>query len=221
MADKVGDKIRVVITDDHAILREGLASLMEKQPDIVVVAEAEDGRECLEKAAALLPDVVVMDIKIPGISGIEACRRLKTSQPLVKVIMLSMYDDYVYIDQALKVGADGYLLKKVAGSELVEAVRKVARSEKAFSPQILDIIVESFKDGTTATQGSSPLDSITHREHDMLVLLSEGLSNKEIASRLSLSPKTVEKVMTGIYRKLGVKSRTAAVKLFLSHRDVW
>ena len=215
----MADKIRVLLTDDHAILREGLASLIEKQPDILVVGEAEEGEECLEKAAALAPDVVVMDIKIPGISGIEACRRLKSSHPLMKVIMLSMYEEYAYVDQALKAEADGYLLKKVASSELVNAIRKVAGGEKVFSPQVLDMIVESLKDREGAPESLSPLDALTGREREVLVQLREGLSNKQIARRLHISPKTVEKIATGVYRKLGVKSRTAAVKLFLSSRE--
>lgn len=216
MPDKAQERIRVLLADDHAILREGLASLIEKQPGIAVVGEAEDGSECLEKAAALVPDVVVLDIKLPGMSGIEVCRQLKSSYPLMKVIMLSMYEEYEYINRALQVGADGYLLKKVASSELVSAIRKANEGEKTFSPQVLDMIVTSFKEKTRDRQAESPLGDLTSREYDVLSLMSEGLSNKEIASRLFVSPKTVEKVVSGIFRKLGVSSRTAAVKRFLS-----
>jgi DNA-binding NarL/FixJ family response regulator len=216
MPETAGERIRVLLADDHAILREGLASLMEKQPDIVVVGEAEDGKECLERAAALIPDVVVLDIKLPGMSGIEVCRQLKASHPLTRVIMLSMYEDYEYVNQALHVGADGYLLKKVASSELVSAVRRAYQGEKVFSPPVLDMIVASVRDEKPEARPSSPLETLTSREHDVLSLMSEGMSNKEIAARLFVSPKTVEKVVTGIYRKLGVSSRTAAVKLFLS-----
>lgn len=211
------EKIRVLLADDHAILREGLTSLIEKQPDIVVVGEAEDGNGALEKAAALAPDVVVMDIKVPGMSGIEACRLLKSSYPLMKVIMLSMYEEYEYVSRALQVGADGYLLKKVASSELVSAIRKASQGEKVFSPQILEMIVTSFKEEAQERRPSSPVASLTSREYDVLSLMSEGLSNKEIAARLYVSHKTVEKMASGIFRKLGVGSRTAAVKLFLSH----
>jgi len=216
MPDRAQERIRVLLADDHAILREGLASLIEKQPGIAVVGEAEDGSECLEKAAALVPDVVVLDIKLPGMSGIEVCRQLKSSYPLMKVIMLSMYEEYEYINRALQVGADGYLLKKVASSELVSAIRKANEGEKTFSPQVLDMIVTSFKEETRERQAESPLGDLTSREYDVLSLMSEGLSNKEIASRLFVSPKTVEKVVSGIFRKLGVSSRTAAVKRFLS-----
>jgi DNA-binding NarL/FixJ family response regulator len=149
-------------------------------------------------------------------SGIEVCRQLKSSYPLMKVIMLSMYEEYEYINRALQVGADGYLLKKVASSELVSAIRKANEGEKTFSPQVLDMIVTSFKEKTRDRQAESPLGDLTSREYDVLSLMSEGLSNKEIASRLFVSPKTVEKVVSGIFRKLGVSSRTAAVKLFLS-----
>lgn len=216
MSDKTRERIRVLLADDHAILREGLASLIEKQPDIAVVGEAEDGKGCLEKAAALIPDVVVLDIKLPEMSGIEVCRQLKSSHPLTKVIMLSMYEDYEYVNQALHVGADGYLLKKVASSELVNAVRRAYQGEKVFSPQVLDMIVTSVREEKPVASPSSPLDALTSRERDVLSLMSEGLSNKAIAARLFVSPKTVEKVVSSIYRKLDVSSRTAAVKLFLS-----
>jgi len=212
----VSNKIRVLLADDHAILREGLASLIEKQTDIDVVGEAEDGSECLDKAAVLVPDVVVLDIKLPGMSGIEVCRQLKSSHPLMKVIMLSMYEEYEYINRALRVGADGYLLKKVASSELVSAIRRANAGEKTFSPQVLDMIVTSFKEEPREPEPESPVGTLTSREYDVLSLMSEGLSNKQIASRLFVSPKTVEKVVSGIFRKLDVSSRTAAVKLFLS-----
>jgi len=216
MVDRAGNKIRVLLADDHAILREGLASLIEKQVDVAVVGEAGDGRECLDKAAALVPDVVVLDIKLPGMSGIDVCRQLKSSYPLMKVIMLSMYEEYEYINRALQVGADGYLLKKVASSELVSAIRRASEGEKTFSPQVLDMIVSSFKEESRDRKAESPVSNLTSREHDVLVLMSEGLSNKEIASRLFVSPKTVEKAASGIFRKLGVSSRTAAVKRYLS-----
>jgi len=215
MPDTKGEMIRVLLADDHAILREGLASLIEKQPDILVVGEAEDGSECLEKTSALIPDVVVLDIKLPGMSGIEVCKQLKTSHPLIRVIMLSMYEDYEYVNQALQAGADGYLLKKVASSELVSAVRKAYQGEKTFSPQVLDMIVASVREVAPAAK-PSPIDTLTSREQEVLSLMSEGMSNKQIAARLFVSPKTVEKVISGIYRKLEVSSRTAAVKLFLS-----
>ena len=212
----MSDKIKVLITDDHAILREGLSSLIEKQPDIVVVGEAEDGNQCLEGVTSLKPDVVVLDIKIPGVSGIEVCRQLKTSHPELKVVILSMYEDYEYVNRALQAGADGYILKKVASSELVNAIRRVHEGEKVFSPQVLAMIVDSFKDEREESRDLSSTRSLTAREFDVLSLMSEGMSNKEIASGLFVSPKTVEKMVTNIYRKLHVNSRTAAVKLFLS-----
>jgi DNA-binding NarL/FixJ family response regulator len=218
MTDRARDRIRVLLADDHAILREGLASLMEKQADIAVVGEAEDGSECLEKAAALVPDVVVLDIKLPGMSGIEVCRQLKSAHPLIKVVMLSMYEDYEYVNQALHAGADGYLLKKVVSSELVEAVRRAGQGEKVFSPQVLDAIVDSVRHEVPDARASSPMEALTSREYDVLSLMSEGLSNKQIAANLFVSAKTVEKVVSGIYRKLEVSSRTAAVRLFLSSR---
>lgn len=218
MENATRETIRVLLADDHAILREGLASLIEKQADIAVVGEAEDGAECLEKAASLLPDVVVLDIKLPGMSGIEICHHLKSSYPRLKVIMLSMYEEYEYVNRSLQAGADGYLLKKVAGSELVNSIRKAFRGEKSFSPQVLDMIVAAFKEEARGPRPSSPMAMLTTRELDVLALMSEGLSNKEIATRLFVSPKTVEKVVSSVFRKLGVNTRTAAVKVFLSHQ---
>ncbi len=215
----IGGEIRVLLADDHAILREGLASLMEKQRDIRVVGEASDGDECLEKADLLRPDIVVMDIKLPGMSGIEACRLLKSRFPEMKVLMLSMYEDFGYVNRAIQAGADGYLLKKAAGSELVQAVRRAVRGEKAFSPQVMDMIVASLREEGRMAGGGGPLDALTPREYDVLAMMSEGMSNKDIAARLYISAKTVEKITSGIYRKLGVGSRTAAVKLFLLSRQ--
>jgi DNA-binding NarL/FixJ family response regulator len=181
-----------------------------------VVGEAEDGRATLEKAGALFPDVVVLDIKLSDMSGIEVCGRLKKTYPLVKVIMLSMYEDYEYVNRALQGGADGYLLKKVASAELVSAIRKAHRGEKVFSPQVLDMIVSSFKEDARGEPGPASLDRLTAREYEVLRLMSDGLSNKEIGARLFVSPKTVEKTVSVIFRKLEVSSRTAAVKAFLS-----
>lgn len=216
MMERLTGKIRVLLVDDHAILREGLASLIEKQGDIAVVGEAEDGVSALDKAGTLLPDVVVLDIKLSDMSGVEVCRRLKESHPLLKVIMLSMYEDYEYVNRSLQVGADGYLLKKVAGAELVNAIRKAHNGEKVFSPQVLEMIVSSFKEEGRRQAGPSPLDALTSREYEVLELMSEGMSNKEIGRSLFVSPKTVEKAVSSIFRKLGVNSRTAAVKIFLS-----
>lgn len=211
-----GAKVKVLLADDHAILREGLASLIEKQGDIVVVGEAESGEECLEKAAELSPEVVVLDIKLPGMSGIEACRLLKANHPQIRVIILSMYEDYEYVNRAILAEADGYLLKKVVSSELVNAIRRARDGEKVFSPHVLEMIVSSVKEETRMREAVAPMDSLSSREYDVLSLMSEGMSNKEIASHIMVSPKTVEKIISGIFRKLGVSSRTAAVKIFLS-----
>jgi DNA-binding NarL/FixJ family response regulator len=127
-----------------------------------------------------------------------------------------MYEEYEYINRSVRAGAEGYLLKKVASSELVNAIRKVYGGEKVFSPQVLETIVATIKEEPAASQASMPIRTLTSREYDVLSLMSEGMSNKEIASKLFVSPKTVEKVVTGIFRKLGVGSRTAAVKLFVS-----
>jgi DNA-binding NarL/FixJ family response regulator len=205
-----------LIADDHAILREGLISLIEKQSDVTVVGEAREGDEALSQADLLEPDVVVMDIKMGGLSGIDACQRLKQGHPDTHVIMLSMYDDYEYVEQALHVGADGYLLKEVISSELVDAIRRVADGEQVFCSQVLRMITDSFRD--KGLDEASPLHTLTEREMEVLKLLADGLRNKQIAAQMFLSTKTVERLLSDIYRKLGVGSRVAAIKLFLESR---
>ncbi len=207
--------VRVLITDDHTILREGLISLLEKHADVEVVGQAENAEQCLVKAEALLPDVIVMDIKMTGASGIDACMRIKSDHPEMKVIILSMYDDFEYVDRALRAGADGYLLKRDIGADLADAIQKAANGEPVFSPPVLEMIVGLFK-GETGTAGdSSPLCSLTPRELEVLKLASDGLRIKQIAAHLYLAPKTVEKVISSVYRKLGVNSRVAATRIFI------
>lgn len=213
------NNIRVLITDDHAILREGLISSIGNKPGITVVGEAEDGNECLNEAERLQPDVVIMDIKMVGISGIEACQQLKTSHPETKVIILSMYEDYEFVDKALKAGADGYLLKKAVSSQLVDAIHKVMEGERAFSPQILDLILDS-RQGSYRLNPVSPMERLTSREQEILKLVSDGLRNKQIAAHLCVSPKTIEKAVSDIYSKLGVSSRAGAIKAYLIAQQV-
>ncbi len=212
-------KIKVIIVDDHNLFREGLISLIEREKDIEVVGEAESAEDCIAIFQELEPDVVVMDIRMQGMSGIEACQNLKAMDPSVKVIVLSMYDNYQYVDRALQLGADGYLLKKVVSSELVDAIRKVSSGEPVFSPQVMQTIVSSFREGPIAKRQESPLLSLTNREREVLKLASDGLRSKEIASRLSISAKTVDKSLTDIYRKLGVSTRVQAIRLFLKAFD--
>ena len=208
------DQIKVFITDDHAILREGLISLIERQSDITTVGEASDANECLKKLNMLNPDVVLMDIKMTEIDGIDTCREIKTAHPGIKVIMLSMYDDFEYVHRALQAGADGYLLKKVVSSELIDAIHKVVKGEPAFSLQVLGTMVDSIKSSTTTQRKTSPLQQLSSRELEVLRLIGDGLHNKQIAAQLYISIKTVEKMLSDIYRKLGVNSRAAAVKAY-------
>lgn len=209
-------EIKVMIVDDHSLFREGLISLIERENDITVVGESESAEECMKTFEELDPSVVVMDIRMQGMSGIEACRALKAMNPSVKVIMLSMYDNYQYVDKALQLGADGYLLKKVVSSDLVDAIRKVAQGEPVFSQQVMKRIVSSFREGPIAKRQEFPVLSLTNREREVLQLVSDGLRNKEIASQLSISVKTVDKSLTDIYRKLGVSSRVQATRIFLN-----
>lgn len=212
-------RIKVMVVDDHTLFREGLISLIEREKDISVVGEAESAEECLARFCESDPDVVVLDIKMQGMSGIELCQKLKAIQPSVKAIVLSMYDNYQYVDRALQLGADGYLLKKVVSSELVDAIRRVATGERVFSPQVMEMIVNSFKEGPIARRQGFPLLSLTNREREVLKLASDGFRSKEIASQISVSVKTVDKTLSDIYRKLGVSSRVQAIRLFLKAFD--
>ncbi len=207
--------IRVLITDDHTILREGLISMLEKQDNVEIVGQAENVEQCLARTEALHPDVIVMDIKMTGASGIDACLRIKSDHPETKVIILSMYDDFEYVDRALRAGADGYLLKRDIGADLAEAIQKAANGEPVFSPPVLEMIVGLFKGDTGVAGEPSPLGSLTPRELEVLKLASDGLRIKQIAAHLYLAPKTVEKVISSIYRKLGVNSRVAATRIFI------
>ncbi len=212
-------KTTVMVVDDHNLFREGLISLIEREKDLTVVGEAESAEDGISRFQELGPDVVVMDIRMQGMSGIDACQALKEMDPAVKVIVLSMYDNYQYVDRALQVGADGYLLKKVVSGELVDAIRKVAGGESVFSPQVMQTIVRSHREGPIAKRQLFPLLSLTNRESEVLKLASDGLRSKEIASRLCISVKTVDKSLTDIYRKLGVTSRVQAIRLFLKASD--
>nr|HID59598.1 response regulator transcription factor [Desulfobacterales bacterium] len=198
-------KIRILLADDHKIMREGLRSLLEKESDLEVVAEAENGRRAVQLTLKFKPHIVIMDISMPDLNGIEATRQIIGELPDVKIICLSMHSDRRFVAGILKAGASGYLLKDCAFEELVYAVRTVVANRTYLSPAIADIVVEDYL-RQLSRPDSSVSSVLTPREREVLQLLAEGWSTKQIASHLHVSFKTIETHRRQIMDKLGVHS---------------
>lgn len=207
-------KIRVFIADDHAVLRDGLRSLLDAQPDMTVVGEAENGRKALESIEQLQPDVVLLDVTMPELGGIEATETVHERCPQVKVIMLSAVTDADSIHRALRAGASGYLAKFSAGSEVVRAVRKVHRGLRYLSDSITESMVESY---SRDVQAKSPLESLSRRERQVLQLSAEGHSVPDIGKLLSISPRTVETYRARLIEKLGIKNQRELILFAVRH----
>lgn len=203
-------KIRVILVDDHVIVREGTRELISRQKDMEVVGEAGDGEEAIELVSKLLPDVVIMDIALPKLNGIEATKRIKALHPSVAILILTAYDNEQYILSILEAGSAGYLLKNIHGSELINAIREVYTGEFVLYPAIARKVIQRFKmaDKSPEKQIEEPL---TTREIEVLKLAAKGMSNKEIANSLFLSARTVQAHFRSIFNKLQVGSRTEAV----------
>jgi DNA-binding NarL/FixJ family response regulator len=206
--------IRVLVVDDQALVRGGFRMILDAQKDIEVVAEAEDGREALAKAREFGPDVVLMDIRMPELDGLEATRRLLAGDGKSRVLILTTFDADEYVYEAMKAGASGFLLKDVRPEQLAEAVRTVAAGDALLSPAITRRLVEQFVRRPPPGAARPPeLDELTERELDVLVLVARGLSNSEIASALFLTEATVKTHLTRILAKLGLRDRVQAVVL--------
>jgi DNA-binding NarL/FixJ family response regulator len=199
-------KIRILLADDHNIMRRGLRLLLEREPEFEVVGEASDGRQAAERAEATKPDIAVLDIAMPNMSGIEAAQRIRTLLPQVAVIILSMHSDEGYVLRALKVGAKGYLLKDSAENDLIEAIRAVSAGKAFFSPEISKILVEDYVRDMRKRGAEDSYELLTSREREILHLLAEGKSNKDIASSLNLSLYTVETHRRNLQDKLNLHS---------------
>jgi DNA-binding NarL/FixJ family response regulator len=206
-------KIRVLIVDDHAILREGVRALLQLQADIEVVGEAGDGAQAIEAVARLDPDVVLMDIAMPGLGGIEAALELKKLGRRAKVLILSQYEDREYVRRLLKAGVAGYVLKKSAGAELANAIRAVHRGGLVLDPEVARTAME--EGGPASPGGADPYDTLTDREKQVLKLVAEGRSNKEVAEVLGISVKTAMSHREHVMEKLGVHNRTELVRFAL------
>ena len=202
---KVSPPIRVVIADDHLLVREGLRSILSVADDILLVGEARDGTEAIELAGTLSPDVMLMDLRMPNVDGIEAIRQIKARYPAIEVIILTTYDDDAHILQGLRAGARGYLLKDAGRNALFNAVRAAARGESLLPPEVLAALLAHSE-----TQERAEGEGLSQREQEVLGILVTGASNREIAMQLKITERTVKAHVTSILNKLGVNSRTEA-----------
>ncbi|MCK9419087.1 MAG: response regulator transcription factor [Nitrospirae bacterium] len=210
-------KIRVLIADDHSLVREGIAAFLRMCDDIEVVGEASDGIEAIERVHKLKPDIVLMDISMPKLGGLEATVELKKTDPNIKIIVLTQYDDKEYISRFLKAGVCGYMLKKAVGSDLLNAIRAVNRGEFYLFSSIASEVVDGYLGKHKEPVGGEDLyEKLTDREKQVIKLIAEGYSHKEIANLLNISAKTVIAHQTNISEKLGIHSRTALVKYAIS-----
>ena len=203
-------RIRILLADDHAVVRAGFKMILGAQPDMDIAGEAANGREAVELAAQLHPDIVVMDVAMPELNGIEATRRLLAADPHIRVIALSMHKDSVYVREILRAGARGYLLKDSGADDLVSAVRAVAAGESYLSPAVSNAVLDDYRKHVT-----NPIDLLTSREREVLQMLAEGKTNKEIATLLNLSVYTVDAHRGRIMEKLNLHSINDLVRFAL------
>jgi DNA-binding NarL/FixJ family response regulator len=211
-------KLRILIGDDHTLMRQGLRKILEERREWEIVAEAGDGRAAVQHAVALEPDVVVLDIGMPLLSGIEATAQITRKVPSVGVLILSMHADEAYVSQAVRAGARGYLLKDSAGADLISAIAAVANGKSFFSPPVARVVLDDYA-RRLAERGLDRYDSLSEREREVFQLVAEGQSTKEIAGVLSVSPTTVETHRAHILQKLDIHN-TAELVLYAVRRGV-
>ena len=209
----MGEAIRILLVDDQRLMRDGLRTLLELEEDLCVVGEAADGVQALEVYAAVEPDVVLMDVRMPGMDGVEATRRLVEGWPRARVIIVTTFDDEEYVFDGLRAGARGYLLKDVSGKELSEAVRTVAAGGALIEPSVARKVLAEF---SRLAPPARPVEqtlaeALSQREVEILGLVARGLTNREIALQVSLAPGTVKNYVTSILGKIGARDRTQAV----------
>ncbi|MEL7562119.1 response regulator transcription factor [Dehalogenimonas sp. 4OHTPN] len=205
------EKIKVLLADDHVIVREGTKEMVERQPDMKVVAEASDGVEAVELARIYRPDVIVMDIAMPNMNGIEATKQIKKFLPTTAVLILTAYDSDQYIMALLEAGAAGYLLKNVRGNQLIDAIRAVFSGESILQPSTTRRVIDHLKTKAVKLEEESPVNTLTEREMEVLKLAAKGVSNRDIAEQLFVSNRTVQTHLSNIFKKLAVASRTEAI----------
>ncbi|MBT3389545.1 MAG: response regulator transcription factor [Chloroflexi bacterium] len=203
--------IRILLVDDHTILRDGLRSLLERESGLKVIGEVGDGRAAVEIAEKLIPDIIVMDVAMPLLNGIEATTKIKQSHPHIKIIILSMYDYENYIRQALAAGAAGYILKDACATELIDAIHAVKKGESVLSPAITRLVIEDYL-RWGEIQPVENNNNLTTREREVLQLIAEGYTNKEISEILVIAAKTVQSHRTNLMDKLDLHSKGDLIK---------
>ena len=208
--------IRILIADDHTIVRQGLARLLEDQPDFKVVGEAYDGRMAIEKAMALLPDVVVMDIAMPLLNGIEAARRIRKNLPKIKILILSMYSQEHYIHELLEAGISGYLLKESSGRDIIKAIQAAMKGETFLSPSISKVLVDSYLSMRKSSPKEERFNLLSNREREIFQMIAEGHSTKSISDLLCVSLSTVKTHRRNIMEKLEVTGTAQLIHLGVS-----
>jgi DNA-binding NarL/FixJ family response regulator len=218
-------KIKILLAEDHAVVRESIRESITREPEFVVVGEASDGEEAVNAARQLSPDVILMDISMPRLNGIEATRQIKSFQPSVAILILTAYDDEQYIFSVLSAGAAGYLLKDIGVHDLIEAIKTVYKGDSVLHPSIVKKVLKRFRTDKEAPLKEKESDLLSERESTVLKLAAKGFSNNEIAQELHLSVSTIESHLRAIFNKLGVGSRTEAVieslkKGWLTLKDV-
>lgn len=219
------NKIRILITDDHAIVRDGLRQLLSGQIDMEVVGEAEDGKQCLEKVKTLHPDVTLLDIAMPQLTGLEAISLIKESVPNTQIVVLSMHSKETYVRQVLAAGALGYVMKASPSSDILEAIRAAHRGEYFLSSKLRTEVIGSYAKRRASNPAASGYDLLSEREQQVFRLVAQGFSTSKIGDLLCVSPKTVEKHRTSIMSKLGVHDRLGlmkyAIKIGVVDPDLW
>lgn len=212
-------KIKVLVADDHTIMRDGIRALIHEEEDIEVIGEAEDGRQAVQYAHTLRPDVVLMDIAMPMMNGLEATRHIKRDHPEINVLVLTMYDHDEYVRKVLATGASGYVLKRAAASELVAAIRAVSRGEAVLSPSITRMVIEDYLRGEKDQPEDEP-EALTPREREVLQLIAEGHTSREIAQMLNLSVKTVQSHRTSMMQKLDLHDRGELIRYAIQKKII-
>ena len=211
--------VRILIADDHTIVRQGLASLLNDQPDLKVVGQADNGRAAVDKTLELKPDIIIMDIAMPQMNGIEAVKRIKKKLPKSKVLILSMYSHEHYIHELLETGVSGYLLKDASGRDIINAIHAAMNNETFLSPSISKVVVDTYRSPRKGTASAERYKRLSNREREVFQLIAEGHSNKDVATLLFLSPATVETHRAHILQKLDVHN-TAELVLYAVRRGV-
>jgi DNA-binding NarL/FixJ family response regulator len=217
--NKAMEKIRILLADDHTILRNGIRALLEDEPGMVVVGEAEDGRTAVTLACQLEPDVVLMDIAMPLLNGLEATRQIKRLCPRARVLILTMHDNEEYIRQVLEAGAMGYILKDAAARELLSAIRALQRGEAILSPAVTRLVIEDYL-RWGGIRPEHPADNLSPREREVLQLIAEGHTSKQIAEILSISVKTVQAHRTNLMQKLDLHDRGELIKYAIQKKII-